>query len=545
MLKKLLSVLLLGITTAFSQTIEVRTAAELNTVLHSSVAPGTTIFLHGGRYVGTFESTLNGTAAAPIVVRSFPGETAVLDNAGAGENVMWAKGSYTIFRNLEFTNTNPNVTRSEAGFNFADSRGNKLINSVLKNSGATGINPYWAATESEIYGNLVYYYGRFDDVEGANGYGIYGQNNLPSKKLIQDNFIFRGFGIFTLHLSGSSAAHIDGFNVIANTFFGHDLYSEKNPIALIGNFETGSGKAADDVFSENMLYRASLWVGYNGDGATRFTHDDNYYYKGVFAPSNTDYLSNARNVFTTNGDRVFVRPNKYADQYDKKRAHIIVFNGSNAASVSVPLPAGTLTVGDTYSVKDVQNFSGPAIASGTYQGGAISIPMTSTAIEAPYSIPAHRQGSSMPRHTDQEFGAFVLFAGTGSVPPPPPVPAPTGSLSANPLSLPAGGGTTTLTWASQNATTATINGTAVVLNGTLNAALTQTTTYTLRLVGSGGSVSYPVSVVVAASPPPPPPPPSTVSAYDTVSVMGQMFLIRKANTDTTIYPAVRIRKGGQ
>jgi hypothetical protein len=43
------------------------------------VRPGDTIWLRGGRYVGTFRSSLTGTAAAPITVREVPGERAILD----------------------------------------------------------------------------------------------------------------------------------------------------------------------------------------------------------------------------------------------------------------------------------------------------------------------------------------------------------------------------------------------------------------------------------------------------------------------------------
>src|SRR4029077_3105680 len=41
--------------------------------------PGDTVWLRGGSYRGTFTSALTGTPAAPIVVRAYPGERAVLD----------------------------------------------------------------------------------------------------------------------------------------------------------------------------------------------------------------------------------------------------------------------------------------------------------------------------------------------------------------------------------------------------------------------------------------------------------------------------------
>jgi hypothetical protein len=45
----------------------------------AAVRPGATIWLRGGRYVGTFRSSLTGTAASPIRVRPYPGERATLD----------------------------------------------------------------------------------------------------------------------------------------------------------------------------------------------------------------------------------------------------------------------------------------------------------------------------------------------------------------------------------------------------------------------------------------------------------------------------------
>lgn len=392
----------------------VNTVAGIQSAIQAGVlVPGDTLWIHGGTYRMLLEPYLNGTPSQYIVIRSYPNEIAVFDNAGTGE-ANYVKGDYLEYRDLWFTNSNLNVTRSEAGLNAGDSKGFRAINCYLTNSGATGFNPYWGATDLLFYGNIITYYGRFNDPDHANGYGIYGQNNLPSRKKFEDNIVFRGFGIWLIHLSGSGAAHIDGFDVLGNTVFGHDLYEEKNPICLIGNFETGAGKASDDVFSGNKLFRANLWVGYNGDGATRFTHDNNYYYKGNISATNTDYLSNSGNTFTSNGDRVFVSANKWVDKYTRNRGYITVFNGSNLASVSVNFPAGMLAVGERYEVIDVQNYAGPAIASGTYSGASINVPMTSTAITQPTSIPENRQGNSMPRHTDPEFGCFLVLGTVGS-----------------------------------------------------------------------------------------------------------------------------------
>src|SRR5262249_6989641 len=54
---------------------------DLQTALNqpSGVVAGSTIYVRGGIYVGKFVSSLTGTAASPITVRSYPGEWAKID----------------------------------------------------------------------------------------------------------------------------------------------------------------------------------------------------------------------------------------------------------------------------------------------------------------------------------------------------------------------------------------------------------------------------------------------------------------------------------
>ena len=41
---------------------------------HTKIRPGDIVWLRGGRYTGTYLSTLNGSENEPIIVRAFPGE---------------------------------------------------------------------------------------------------------------------------------------------------------------------------------------------------------------------------------------------------------------------------------------------------------------------------------------------------------------------------------------------------------------------------------------------------------------------------------------
>jgi len=102
---------------------------------------------------------------------------------------------------------------------------------------------------------------------------------------------------------------------------------------------------------------------------------------------------------------------------------------------------------------------------------------------------------------------FVADAATSTFPLPgggPAIPRPSGTFSATPSSLPIGGGETTLSWTSQNDTSASISQGigSVPLNGSTTVSLAATTTYVLTLAGISGSQQYTLTVGVATPPKP-------------------------------------------
>ena len=83
------------------------------------------------------------------------------------------------------------------------------------------------------------------------------------------------------------------------------------------------------------------------------------------------------------------------------------------------------------------------------------------------------------------------------------VPAPTiDSFGASPSTIDEGQ-SATLSWTTTNATSCTINGSAVAVDGSTTVSPTSTTTYTLTATGAGGSVSQNVTVTVNEVTPPP------------------------------------------
>ncbi|HEY2953280.1 MAG TPA: putative Ig domain-containing protein, partial [Verrucomicrobiae bacterium] len=98
--------------------------------------------------------------------------------------------------------------------------------------------------------------------------------------------------------------------------------------------------------------------------------------------------------------KVFVRPN----QYERGRAHVAVFNWALQPAVAVDLSAAGLNVGESYEIRDGQNYFGRPVASGAYDGSPVTLPMNLT--EAPPLV--GNVTHILNRHTGTDFGVFVV-----------------------------------------------------------------------------------------------------------------------------------------
>src|SRR5690242_10171949 len=79
---------------------------------NSPAVAGDTIWVRGGTYSGAYVSYLTGSASAPITVRAYPGERAILDANNSAANsagiLLSVFGAYTTFWGLEITDSAPN-----------------------------------------------------------------------------------------------------------------------------------------------------------------------------------------------------------------------------------------------------------------------------------------------------------------------------------------------------------------------------------------------------------------------------------------------------
>jgi hypothetical protein len=419
------------------------------------VQPGDTVWLRGGTYRGSFTSALTGTASAPILVRQYPGERATLDGS------LLVNGSYTWYWGFEVANTNTG-TQDVIGISVAGPA-NKFINLVSHDHSGNGFFLATSGPDNEVYGSLIYNNGFRGSTSTSHGHGIYAQNRSGAKRLA-DNILFDQFG-YGLHLYGSSAAALNNLTVDGNVVFNSGLPAGKaQPNIYLGGgavvqnavvtnnltftpapqsgsivFDNGSTQSASAAVRNNTFvggapvlevsdfssftFSGNTLVGPGQEGSmvsqrgatSGFAWTGNAFYGSASAAewvwggrgytfsgwrSATGFgTGDSYGATQPSGVRVVVRPN----QYEAGRAHVAVYNWGGAASASVDLSA-VLRVGERYEVRNAQTFFGPPVASGTYGGGPIALPLGAVSPAPPIG---GWQGA--PPSTDTRFHAFVVL----------------------------------------------------------------------------------------------------------------------------------------
>ena len=393
----------------------------------AAVKPGDTIWLRGGTYRGTFTSYLNGSASAPIKVRQYPGERAILDGGNSKfDNILSVSGSYTWYWGFEIMSSDPNRVSTQTGSNPTDigrggavaivqtsdtGAGLKFINLIVHDT-ANGFGLWKEATDAEVYGCLVYYNG-WTAPDRGHGHGFYVQN-LTGTKRIADNIIFSNFS-HGIQVYGSAAAALNNVTIQGNTFFDSGMPADYQRNVLVG----GGSVAQNPRLIDNVLYFPSttgqnLNVGYEyGAGVNNAVITGNYVVNSenaYFSPLNTNVTmtgnsfytpvdSSSQSLFPSNiyspdshpsTPQVFVRPN----QYEPGRANITVVNWGNAATLSLDLSA-VLYPGAVYEIRNAQDyFAGPVLA-GTFTGSPIEMPMSGLSVAVPVGFDGPSLGSDL------------------------------------------------------------------------------------------------------------------------------------------------------
>jgi hypothetical protein len=97
-------------------------------------------------------------------------------------------------------------------------------------------------------------------------------------------------------------------------------------------------------------------------------------------------------------DVVFIRPN----QYDAKRANIIVYNWDRRTSMPIDVQS-VLPIGAAFEIRNAEDYFNAPVLSGTYDGTPLIVPTTSLTVAIPIGVDSAVEG------TGPEFNVFVLI----------------------------------------------------------------------------------------------------------------------------------------
>ncbi len=429
----------------------------------AAVTPGSTIWLRGGTYAdgpysGGYLSNLTGTAAAPIVVRQFPGERATVTK------FLVLLGAYTWYWGFEVVHTIPQVGSGLFGI-YDRAPGAKLINVVVHDATGSGIFIGPEATDAEVYGSISYNNGRTDNLD----HGIYCQSQ--SSLLVQDNIVFDNWA-FGIHCFAKTGPYLQNITIQGNAAFNDYVWGVPSDADM---FVGGHFPATGIIIDQNYTYRSAdsntkaAAIGYNlvvnndlvlrdnyfvggwlhlGAWATAtvsgntffdFTHGGMVWNLGdvsgqtwsgntFFGDSTTLAWRHDSSAVTTfdgwrtltgladpgtyadsapTGVKIVVRPNRY----EPGRANIIVYNWAQQSTnwaqqrtVSVDVP-GILEVGDRYVVQNAQDFYGAPAAGGVYTGDPLPLPMAGVTPPIPLGTTTAQPAPV----TGPTFNVFVLM----------------------------------------------------------------------------------------------------------------------------------------
>ncbi len=433
--------------------------------------PGDTVLIRGGTYVGNFEpSGPAGSPQARITFRQYGGD-APLGERVKIDGRIWMKRPYWDVRGIELFQSDPVAASNSCtvlGWENGDVTGARFINCVVHDAGETGCTGWLNSRGPSLYyGMIVYNCGTHHNLD--HGFYIHDQekvienciafNNLarnfqnydsqrPHKHIhfrrniafgageistivgADANFLSRIIGqqtqediLFDTCVGFHKDASINGCRQLrigtdGNLSFQQDAavrncyfwrgrtfleIAQWQQFVLEDNTFVNDATASDHLILRAAARDYTSWernTWYMNPASVKW----NYQLRRTFAGFQAATALGATDTATasTPSNRVFVFPN----DFEPGRAHVAIFNHAGLGSVAVDLST-VLRVGQNYEVRSVQDLWGTPVASGTYGGGTVSIPMG--AIAPPTPIGPGRVFATPPT-TGPEFDAFVVLA---------------------------------------------------------------------------------------------------------------------------------------
>ena len=402
------------------------------------VQPGDTIWLRGGTYRGAFRSTVAGRAGAPVVIRQFPGERAIIDGASSSKDTWYVGGDYSVFWGFELTNSNPQrVTASSTAeirpdviYNYAAHT--KFIGLIVHDG---GVALYTEAQFPDVeIADCIFYNNGWQEPGHGHGHAMY-VKSYTGPLVVRDNVAFNQYGYGIHAYTNANSGKLVNITIEGNVSFNNGALEEHrglSPNILLG----GDGYASGAAIRDNVTYYSpslrdvepNVVVGWktlqNGDVVV----ERNYFAGGSpvlkfgfwsAARVSNNTLISGRSPRILRGDpgaraqiwrdnlepgpptttKVMVRPSLH----QPGRANVVVLNWGKQRSVDADM-SGVLKAGDRYEVRNVQDLFGAPVVSGMLgNGSAITIPMGG--VRAP--VPVGLTQSPAPQ-TGPDFDTFVV-----------------------------------------------------------------------------------------------------------------------------------------
>lgn len=151
-------------------------------------------------------------------------------------------------------------------------------------------------------------------------------------------------------------------------------------------------------------------------------------------------------IVKPSGLDIFYRANKY----EAGRANVVIYNYNNASSVSVDLSKTGLTAGQSFEIRNGQNYNAAPVASGTYNGQSVTVNLTGLRIAQPSGNSTFYNSETCP-----QFCVLVVTPKTAAssapstssvpaptAPAPTPTPTPTPTPAPTPTPTPTSSSTT-------------------------------------------------------------------------------------------------------
>jgi hypothetical protein len=372
------------------------------------INPGDTVVLLEGTYSGDVTCNLAGNSSYPVTIQAETGKRVTIIGT------FTFSGNYVHLKGVEvgWTGADRATIPQAADRVKIAGTGNKVINCVI-HDGDAGVSGGNASADCEIYGNLIFYNG---DGESNLGHGMYVNHNPTNSRFyIRNNFVFNNSGL-GIQIYGSQS--INNFTVENNTAFENgEIVGTPQRNILVG----GTNGAINPIVRYNRVWHSTnqegLGVGYGTGNTVTGADVENNFCVGTFrlvgavSPTvlnnivygsaeqfNTaSYPTNTWDTYANRVDAVFLE----ANTYDANRAHLTIFNATEANAVDVDVSA-VFGASGTVKAYNVQDYF-TDIQTLTISSGVITVNMQATNRSVATPV-----GWTAPAKVFPQFGSFVL-----------------------------------------------------------------------------------------------------------------------------------------